>query len=213
MSRLRPTTLAGGLCVILLGIWILLERRRRRRHVTRGRRPGSAGDDRPRAARQRPRTTRVGSRHADRRSAAASRSTACPHGPTARSSSGVCCGSWRRPSASTSILLRVAFLALAAAGGAGIVLYALAAIAMPSHRARCEHRRHRGRLPLGWRETVGRRPARAQPPARAASARALVLRRRRLAGRADGQRPDAALAPEHGAHAGARLANACSASR
>src|SRR5580765_2362402 len=52
-----------------------------------------------------------------------------------------------------AIVLRIAFLALAAAGGAGLVLYALAAIAMPSAR-RSTASPSRRRLP-GWRETLG----------------------------------------------------------
>lgn len=55
-----------------------------------------------------------------------------------------------------AIVLRIAFLALAAAGGSGLALYAIAAIAMPSPRrgeaAAAAPRRRR--IP-GWRETAG----------------------------------------------------------
>src|SRR6476659_763417 len=54
-----------------------------------------------------------------------------------------------------AIVLRLAFLALAAAGGAGLALYAIAAIAMPSPRRASAAPTPRGRRLPGWRETAG----------------------------------------------------------
>ncbi|HZO35564.1 MAG TPA: PspC domain-containing protein [Solirubrobacteraceae bacterium] len=54
-----------------------------------------------------------------------------------------------------AIVLRIAFLALAAAGGTGLALYAIAAIAMPSPRRGEAARAPRRRRIPGWRETAG----------------------------------------------------------
>ena len=121
MNRPRPTTLTGGLCIAVLGLWMLL-RRRRGRHVAGSDRPGPAGDDRADAARQRRDAARVGSRDAHRRDHRA-RGHLPPRATDDAVVAGVCAG--LAPSFGVdAIVLRIAFLALAAAGGAGLALYA-----------------------------------------------------------------------------------------